>query len=287
MRMYRLGEGENTEGWPFLHAGHAYLADGTPLTEYDRNGRIVPSRDAFERVDKICAGGRLRLADRENGITALARALDARDVVRAPILLLQLQIDPVGRLIKFNPWHKPPGPGGGQFTFGPEGDASAQGATPDESRFEPVDWDLGGRVISSYQTGVFGPDVDAAHNLVTIMTQKAMLEVSKLNFKPGMPGYGTALHKAFKAEIDRIRDPLLRSDPIFFLGKEVKWRWPGSSIPDAAYGDQGCPKIVWELKTGSATDTSIPRNVLQRLKAKINTPCSPAYEYLLVVGLPK
>jgi hypothetical protein len=31
MRMYRLGDDVNTEGWPFLYERHAYLADGTPI----------------------------------------------------------------------------------------------------------------------------------------------------------------------------------------------------------------------------------------------------------------
>ncbi len=43
MRMYRLADGLNAEGWPFLSEGHAYLADGTPLTESDRHGRTVPA----------------------------------------------------------------------------------------------------------------------------------------------------------------------------------------------------------------------------------------------------
>ena len=120
VRMYRLGEGANAEGWPFLHARHAYLADGTPLTEYDRQGRIVPSQEALGGIEKICSGGCLGLADRRRGIEALARALDEGDLVRAPILLLQLQIDPASAITKFNPFHKPPGSGGGQFTSGPE-----------------------------------------------------------------------------------------------------------------------------------------------------------------------
>src|SRR4051812_24704113 len=120
MRMYRLGDGANAEGWPYLLAGHAYLADGTPITEVDPHGRIGPSRQAFQRVEKVCSGGQLRLSDRRSGIEALARALQADGRVRAPILLLQLQIDPAPNLSKFNPFHKPPGPGGGQFTFAPE-----------------------------------------------------------------------------------------------------------------------------------------------------------------------
>jgi hypothetical protein len=30
MRMYRLGDDVNAEGWPFLLERHAYLADGMP-----------------------------------------------------------------------------------------------------------------------------------------------------------------------------------------------------------------------------------------------------------------
>jgi hypothetical protein len=127
--MYRLGEGINAEGLPFLFEGHAYLGDGTPLTDIDDEGRIVPSREALGSEEKICSGGALCLANRRSGIEALARALDKGDLVRAPILLLQLQIDSDSGLAKFNHWHKPPGSGGGQFTFGPEPGAATAGSS--------------------------------------------------------------------------------------------------------------------------------------------------------------
>ena len=195
----------------------------------------------------------------------------------------------MGRLAKFNPWHKPPGPGGGQFTFGPEGDASAQAATPDESGFEPVEWSLGANLISGYTYGVHGEDVDIAHKIMMTVTRKAMLDVAALDFRPGSPGYGTALHDAFAVEVEalEIKNPLFRSQPMFLLKKDLSWfpfPLPGSSVPDAAYGAKSCPQIIWELKTGSATDTSLGRNILQRARAERNIPCNPVYEYLLVVG---
>ncbi len=119
MRMYRLGDGAEANGWPFLCDGHAFLSDGTPLTECDEDGRIVPAATALSRVAKDCSRSSLRLADRRTGIEALARALNKGDRVLAPILLVQLQIDQASNLSKYNPFHKPPGTGGGQFASGP------------------------------------------------------------------------------------------------------------------------------------------------------------------------
>src|SRR5690349_18142881 len=118
MRMYRLGDRINADGWPFLFEGQAYLADGTPLTEYDDEGRIVPAHGALSTMEKVCSNGQLTLADRRSGIEALARALGKAEPVRASILLLQLQINSAPVLAKYNPFHKPPGPGGGQFATG-------------------------------------------------------------------------------------------------------------------------------------------------------------------------
>ncbi len=53
MRLYRLGENTEDNKWPFLVARHAYLADGTPLTETDERDRIVPARHALSSVEKI------------------------------------------------------------------------------------------------------------------------------------------------------------------------------------------------------------------------------------------
>jgi hypothetical protein len=123
MQTYRLGDGVNEEGLPFLLARHAYLADGTPLTECDSDGRIVPARAMLDTAKATCSGGRVRIAERQHGVEALARALNDGDLVRAPLLLLFLQIDPASDpaedIAKYNPWHKPHGPGGGQFTSGP------------------------------------------------------------------------------------------------------------------------------------------------------------------------
>jgi len=110
MRMYRLGDGVNTDGWPFLFEGHAYLADGTPLTESDRDGRVVPAQAALAMSKATCSGGLIKLAERSKGIEALARALNEGDAVRAPLVLLHLQIDSPGTVAKYNPFHKPPGP---------------------------------------------------------------------------------------------------------------------------------------------------------------------------------
>src|SRR3954471_23428460 len=116
MRMYRLGDRINANGWPFLFEGQAYLADGTPLTEFDDDGRIVPAKRTIGAMEKICSDGRLTLADRTSGIEALARALNRGKQVHAAILLLQLQIKSTPSVAKYNPFHRPAGPGGGQFT---------------------------------------------------------------------------------------------------------------------------------------------------------------------------
>lgn len=222
MRMYRLGDSVNREGWPFLQDRHAYLADGTPLTDFDEYGRIVPSRKALRSIEKICSGGALSLADRRSGVEALARALDKDDLVRAPILLLQLQIDPKPALAKSNPWHKPPGQGGGQFTSGPEAGSapgsSAEfepaalnmhlGLAPQGLRpiapppgFEEVAASLGVQVTSTYVPGVYSKDIDLAHALVTDLVWMAILAITKPGFTPGTKGYGIALHLALAAEI--------------------------------------------------------------------------------------
>jgi hypothetical protein len=57
--MYRLGDSVNADGWPFLYKGHAFLADGTPLTECNENGQIVPAAVALNRIEKDCSSGNL------------------------------------------------------------------------------------------------------------------------------------------------------------------------------------------------------------------------------------
>jgi hypothetical protein len=274
MRMYRLSDGADANGWPFLLNGHAFLPDGTPLTECDEDGRVVPAATALRRVKKDCSGGALRLADRWSGINALARALDRGDSVRAPILLLQLQIDEAPNLTKYNPFHKPQGTGGGQFA-----DAPSSGGP-----IQPVEWSLKVDLNSTYQRGVFGPDMDAAHDKVFEAVRKAILEVGSLNFRPGMNGYGILLHKAIALEIRAMNDPDIKANPMYL---EKNLLDPGAipagaSVPDATYAPGGVPRIIFEFKSGSATDTNDPRNVEQRDRALQNAPGGPLYEYIQV-----
>ncbi len=183
MRMYRLGEGVNADGLPFLFEGHAYLADGTPLTECDQYGRVVPALDTLFFAKATCAGGALNLLERLRAIVALAQALEHGDTVRAPLLLLQLQIDPDPALAKFNPWHNPLGPDGGQFTSGPP----AGGSTAHDSGFQQVASRINVDVNSTYVNGIYGKEMDVANKKALLMVWMATTAVGDLGFRPGMP----------------------------------------------------------------------------------------------------
>ncbi len=286
MRMYRLGEDTEHNRWPFLIARHAYLADGTPLTETDERGRIVPARYALTSVEKICSEGSLGLADRLTGIEALARALDSGDLVRAPILLLQLQIDEVTALNKYNPFHKPPGTGGGRFASGPGGDSDNHfsGAPFKSADIEPVAQTMNVEVNSTYQYGVNAPDIDKAHDIVMNTVRLAILGVGAANFRPGMPGYGQLLHKAIALEILAMGDPAFQANPLYLDGDLLD---PGAipkdaSLPDIVYAPTGVPRVVFEIKSGRATDTNNADNIRQREKALKNIKGNPQYEYIQV-----
>jgi hypothetical protein len=286
MRMYRLGEDTQQNRWPFLAARHAYLADGTPLTDTDERGRIVPARQTLDSVEKICSGGSLSLSDRQTGIEALARALDRDDLVRAPILLLQLQIDEVASLEKYNPFHKPPGPGGGQFASGPggDGDSHFSGAPLNSSDIEPVAQTMNVEVNSTYKYGVNAPDIDRAHDIVMNAVRQAILGVGSANFRPGMPGYGQLLHTAIALEILAMDDPAFLANPIYLDGNLLD---PGvipkdASLPDVVYAPAGVPRVVFEVKSGRATDTNNADNIRQREKALENIKGKPQYEYIQV-----
>jgi hypothetical protein len=279
MRTYRLGEGINGEGLPFLLARHAYLADGTPLTECDTEGRIVPARAMIDTSKATCSGGLLGIAERHRGVEALARALNDGDLVRAPLLLLFLQIDPAPDpsedIAKYNPWHKPHGPGGGQFTTGPG------------AGFQNIAQDMHVRFSSTYQSGVNDPTIDLAHQLVMALVAKAILTVSQMNFRPGMPGYGQKLHDQLAMEITALGDPNLRANPVYFNEQSLEdQRIPaGSSVPDVVYGPFGQkPLAAWELKTGRAANISDPATIEQRERTLKNMPGEPLYEYIFVRG---
>jgi hypothetical protein len=274
--MYRIGDDVNAEGWPFLHERNAYLADGTPLTEYDEDGRIVPAWEPLGALGKICSAGQLTLADRRSGVEALARALDNRDAVRAPILLLQLQIDPAPAVAKFNPFHKPPGPGGGQFTSGP----SAGGA------IQPIEWRLNVERNSTFVPDPLHPEFAVVHELVMRAVDLAILQVTRRDFTPGMPGYGQKLHDAVAMEIAALHHPGLVANPIYIGGNLFKGEVlpVGSSVPDIVYTENGAPAVVFELKTGRATDTSDKAVKEQRERALRNMPFGTRYEYIQVYG---
>jgi hypothetical protein len=92
--------------------------------------------------------------------------LNDGDAVRAPLLLLHLQIDPNPSLSKFNPWHRGPGPGGGQFTSGPDA-----GGDFDPSAIEPAGQSMGVDYTSTYRPGE-DPTADIAHEIMTRMVQR-------------------------------------------------------------------------------------------------------------------
>jgi hypothetical protein len=274
--MYRLGDDVNAEGWPFLFERHAYLVDGTPLTECDDDGRIVPTREPLGALGKICSAGQLTLADRRNGIEALARALDKDDVVSAPILLLQLQIDPAPAMAKYNPFHKPDGPGGGRFTSNPFGGGA----------IKPIDWGLNVSSNSTFVPDPYHPEFTTVHAEVMLMVRLAITEITTRAFLPGMQGYGQKLHDVVRAEIVALNDPHLLADPIYMGGQILPGTVgpPGSSKPDIVFVFPGAPPLVFELKSGRATDTSDKAVAEQRLQTLRNMPFGTRYEYIQVYG---
>ena len=272
--MYRLSDRINAEGWPFLFEGQAYLADGTPLTEFDSDGRIVPAQGTFGTTEKVCSDGQLTLADRKSGIEALARALDKEDSVRASILLLQLQINSTPSLAKYNPFHKPAGPGGGQFTHSPLGGGV----------IKPIEWSLHVEHNSTFVPDPNHPDFAIVHKLVMTIVRSAILEITTPTFRPGSPGYGRRLHDVVAAEINALNDPGLYANPIYierepFLGKGIP---AGASVPDIVYVAPGAPPLVFEIKTGRAIDTSNKDVANQRSQALRNLPFGTHYEYVQV-----
>ncbi len=277
MRMYRLGDDVNAEGWPFLYERHAYLADGTPLTECDDYGRIVPTQRAMNTLGKICSGGQLTLADRQTGVEALARALDKGDAIRAPILLLLLQIDPAPAMAKYNPFHKPDGPGGGQFASG----SSAGGA------IKPIEWNLHVGFNSTFVPDPYHPEFTKIHELVMRLVQSAILQITTRTFRPGMKDYGQELHRVVAAEINAADIPGLSANPVYLGGDEFDGRgFPvGASVPDIVYTIPHAPALVFELKTGRATDTGDTAVKEQRDRTLDNMPFGTRYEYIQVYGV--
>jgi hypothetical protein len=275
--MYRFGDDVNAEGWPFLFERHAYLADGTPLTEYDDDGRVVPTGEPLEALGKICSAGHLTLADRRSGIDALARAVDKGDVVRAPILLLLLQIDPVPAIAKYNPFHKPDGPGGGQFTHNPYGGGA----------ITPVEWSLHVGFNSTFVPDPNHPEFTIVHALVMALVHNAILQITTPTFGPGMPDYGRKLHDAVAAEIIALNHPGLVANPVYLEGKlyDGKVTPPGSSVPDIVYTVHGAPVLVFELKTGKRHHHKRQFGPQQRLQTLRNMPFSTRYEYIQVYGV--
>jgi hypothetical protein len=120
--------------------------------------------------------------------------------------------------------------------------------------------------------------------MVMLLVQSAILEVGQLNFTPGMPGYGQKLHEVLEKKVRALNDPELLPEQVYLSGeRKTDATIPlGASVVDIAYGPPGHPLIVFEVKTGKATDISAAYIVMQRAKAWINLPPGTLYEYVLV-----
>ncbi len=281
MRMYRIAEGLNTDGLPFFFEGNAYLADGTPLTEYDPSGRIVPALATMVAKKATCSGGLMVLAERQRGIEAPARALEAQDFVRAPLVLLHLQIDPTDSVGKYNPFHKPDGPGAGQFASDPA--AGSQSTKP--AGFQEVGQSLNVGVNSTYVNGINGPEMDKAHAQALALVRMATFIVGKLNFKPGMPTYGQVLDLALQNLIEDLHDPNFHVKPVYLMGELLPGAVGplGSSVPDLVYGPKAKPLMIFDLKTGRAAKNINDAEIVeQKRKTLLNAPGDPIYQYFQV-----
>jgi hypothetical protein len=138
---------------------------------------------------------------------------------------------------------------------------------------------------TDYTPGVYGTDVDTAHKLVMAIVGLAILEVGHTNFRPGMPGYGQALHDALSAQIKLLNHPGLSANPVYFKS----FRLPdgesipaGASVPDIVYAPGGVVLAAWELKTGRAAKTLDADIAAQRAKTLENLPAGVPYSYILV-----
>ena len=277
MLTYRLGDGVNTDGLPFISEGHAYLADGARLTEHDGFGRIVPAWSTWTVSKATCSGGMMRLSNCRTGVEALARALEANDLARASLVLLFMRIDPTGWLAKYNPFHKPDGPGGGQFTSGLASNLPAG--------FHQAASQMGISFVSSYKEGIPGNEaIDIVHKMLVVEVFKAITTVTAFGFRPGMPGYGQALHKALDAQVEALNDPNLHVHTSYLFGWNIPLgiRLPGSSAPDIVYGPVDHPLAVFELKTGRAADTSDAAVEAQKQRTLRNMPNNVSYDHFLV-----
>jgi hypothetical protein len=198
------------------------------------------------------------------------------DAVRAPILLLLLQIDPAPTVAKYNPFHKPDGPGGGQFTSG----SSAGGA------IKPIEWRLNVERNSTFVPDPLHPSFTIVHELIMKVVNLAILQVTRRDFTPGMPGYGQKLHEAVALGIIALHHPGLVANPIYLGGDPFDGEvFPvGSSVPDIVYTENGAPAVVFELKTGRVVDTSDKAVQEQRERTLRNMPFGTRYEYIQVYG---
>jgi hypothetical protein len=163
-------------------------------------------------------------------------------------------------IAKYNPFHKPRGPGGGQFASGPQAGSSSA----PRAGFHQVAQDMHVRLDSTYKPGVPGnEDIDIAHAVVTDMIYSAILTIGNAGFRPGMPDYGLLLHLALAAQLKLKGDPWLNSGLIYLNGNRVLGNSIpfGASVPDVVYGPPGHPlarishcghvEVVWDRVSSS------------------------------------
>ena len=158
------------------------------------------------------------------------------------------RINSASSVAKYNPFHRPAGPGGGQFTDGPSGSGA----------IKPVEWRLNVDHNSTFVPDPDHPEFTFVHALVMTIVQEAILEVTTPSFKPGSPGYGQRIHDVVADDINTLDHPGLYANPVYigggpFEGMEIPG---GSVVPDIVYVSPGVPPIVFEIKTGRATNTA-------------------------------
>jgi hypothetical protein len=117
------------------------------------------------------------------------------------------------------------------------------------------------------------------------MVALAILKVTTLTFRPGMLGYGQKLHDTLEEEIEAApKDLNLHINNVYKDGKLLagKRKPLGSSCPDVIFGPPGHPLAAFEVKSGTAADTSATATRKQREAAMRNLPGPPVYSYFLV-----
>ena len=111
---------------------------------------------------------------------------------------------------------------------------------------------LGGQAAASLATLGTSQWLSAAENTTLEHLQGAATRAAQTVGDGSGSVYGTAVHGAFKAEVQALDNPSLFSEQSYLNGVPVKYGTPGSIRIDVGEGTVEDPTAVYDLKTGGA-----------------------------------